>query len=79
MEHMIISRWAGWWGGWGSESDLSKVINQRAAEGWTLRDTEASIFGWFWIIPRHKLLMVFERPSTGASAQPSPATPSPGT
>ncbi len=73
MQYMVVSRWAGFWGGWGSEGDLGEVINTHAGQGWKLKDTEASIFAWFWFIPRHKVLMIFERPSTGVPAQPSEA------
>ena len=70
MEYMVISRWTGWAGGWGSEGDLSEVINGQSSDGWKLVRTESGLFGWFWWFPRHKLLMIFERPAPPQTASP---------
>ena len=61
MEYGVDSKWTGWVGGWGSESDIASILNDWAEEGWRLVRSEAALCWWFWMIPRKKLLMVFER------------------
>lgn len=62
MEYAAISKWTGWFGGWGSESDLAAVINGYGAEGWRLVRSENGLFLWMWFYPRRKVLLIFERP-----------------
>jgi len=62
-EYAVDSKWSGWFGGWGSETDIAAVINVRAREGWTLVRTESQRCGWWWFLWRIKLLMIFERPA----------------
>jgi hypothetical protein len=71
MEYLTVSKWTGWFGGWGSEGDLSAVINQHAAQGWRLVRSESGVFAWMWFVPRHKVLLMFERASQGAQAMSS--------
>ncbi len=61
MEYMVESRWTGWWGGYGGEGDIGKLLNIRAGEGWRLVRTETQHFLWFFFLPRVKLLLVWER------------------
>ena len=57
----VISRWAGWQGGWGSESDIANVLNEKAAAGWRLVRSETWFCLWFFFVPRKKLLLIFEQ------------------
>ncbi len=57
----VISRWAGWFGGWGSESDIAQVLNEQAAVGWKLIRTETWLCFWWFFLPRKKLLLIFEQ------------------
>ena len=63
MEYRVETKWAGWLGGWGSESDLAAILNRAASEGWRLTRTESQRAFWWWLpwLPRIKLLMIFER------------------
>ena len=61
VEYKVVSRWAGWFGGWGSESDLGRVVNGCAGEGYRLVSTKAWLAFWWFAVPRKKLLLVFER------------------
>ena len=69
-EYVVDSQWAGWWGGYGAERLLANEINNRARDGWKLKDIETSTKMWFglslwplalWAL-RTKVLYVFERP-----------------
>lgn len=60
-EYLVESQWAGFTGGYGSESYISQRLNQRAREGWTLFRTEANRCAWWGVVPRIKLLTIFER------------------
>jgi hypothetical protein len=79
-EYRVEHIWAGFWGGFGSESHIQDVVNRYAGQGWRLRDMEASTFmWWFWpliimFLPRHKILLVFER-QRNMTAAPSGSLP----
>lgn len=60
-EYCVESKWCGWFGGYGSETDLANRINVLGREGWTLVRTESGRHGWWWLIWRPKVLMIFER------------------
>ena len=60
-EYKVESKWTGIFGGWGSESDIAGLLNAAANEGWRFVRSEAKWFAWFWLLPRPKLLMFFER------------------
>ena len=60
-EYNVRSKWAGWFGGWGSEGDVAAIMDETATHGWRLVRTESIHALWFWFIPRPKLLFVFER------------------
>lgn len=66
--YVVQSKWCGWWGGWGSESDIAAILNKAAAEGYVLHDTRSQWNMWFFCIPRPKLLMIFRY----APPQPRP-------
>lgn len=57
----VVTRWAGWIGGWGSESDIAQVLNEKAAAGWKLVRSESQFCGWWFFLPRKKLLLIFEQ------------------
>lgn len=59
-QYRVISKWTGWWGGWGSEKNIADMLNACGAEGWNLVRSENSLFLW-WFLPRHKVLFIFER------------------
>ena len=63
MEYKVETKWAGWLGGWGSESDVAAILNREAKEGWRLARIDSKRALWWWLpfMPRIKLLMVFER------------------
>ena len=65
--YKVVSKWCGWSGGWGSESDIAAFINAQASEGWRLVSTKASICAWWWFVPRKKLLLILERPVSSAT------------
>lgn len=67
MEYLVESKWTGWFGGWGSESDIAAGMTRRSGEGWRLVSTKTERSAWMWCLPRIKLLMVFERERPGAS------------
>lgn len=75
FEYRVESKWSGWAGGWGSESDIAGIMNGFAGQGWRLISTKNVHALWFWIVPRPKLLMVFERqvPIAGQAPTPPPA------
>ncbi len=50
-----------WWGGWGSDEAIARHIEQNAGGGWRLTRTETAIRWWLWLIPRPKVLFIFER------------------
>lgn len=63
--YVVESKWCGWGGGWGSESDIARIMNRRAAQGYRLVATESKRC-WclvLLLLPvwRVKLLMMFER------------------
>jgi hypothetical protein len=68
MEYTAISKWTGWIGGWGSEMDISNLINQFAVSGWRLVRSENGVFLWWWFYPRRKVLFIFERQRGTVSA-----------
>lgn len=53
--------WAGWWGGWGMDRHIEGRLNSLAVEGWRLVDSRSCLRLWFWIVPRPKLLLFFEK------------------
>jgi hypothetical protein len=61
FEYQATTKWCGWWGGWGSEADIAAVINGMASQGWRLASSKNLLALWFWVVPRPKLLMIFER------------------
>ena len=61
MEYLAESKWTGWFGGWGSESDIAGMMSRRGADGWRLVRSESKPFLWWWWLPRVKLLMIWER------------------
>lgn len=61
-EYHVEHVWAGFWGGWGSESRIQDLLNRLGAQGWRLTSTKTRLFFWF-IFPRPKLLLFFERTS----------------
>ena len=73
-EYLVISKWTGWFGGWGSEADIADMMNEVAADGWRLVRTENGPFVWFWLpsFVRRKLLMVFERDRRTVPPPPAP-------
>jgi hypothetical protein len=70
------SYWTGFWGGWGNVEGIAGRLNQRARGGWRLVSTKSTLAFYFWIIPRPKLLMLYERdlPDAALSA-PGQETP----
>jgi hypothetical protein len=60
MRYAVISKWCGWFGGWGSESDIASALNAVGPD-WRLVRSENAIFAWMWLIPRRKIVFVFER------------------
>ena len=67
MEYHLEQWWTGFWGGWGNTGELQERINNLAAQGFRVVDFESTRALWFWLVPRPKLLIVFERQ---AKAQP---------
>jgi len=67
MEYTVISKWCGWFGGWGSENDVAEIMNGLARHGWRLLRTDVALCAWWWWLPRKKLLMVFQREQLAAS------------
>jgi len=69
--YKVVSKWCGWWGGWwggwGSESDITGLVNAQAGEGWRLISTKSQFCGWFWFLPRKKLLLIFEKAPVSAT------------
>ena len=63
-EYRAEQYWTGWWGGWGDDRGLTFRLNSRANDGWTLISTKSTWALYFWIFPRPKLLLLFERPAT---------------
>jgi len=37
MEYRVISKWCGWFGGWGSESDIAWMLNDKGEGGRLVR------------------------------------------
>ena len=60
-QYRITSRWCGWWGGWGSDDAIAHHIEQSSVVGWRLVRTESMTRWWLWIVPRPKVLFIFER------------------
>ena len=67
MEYTVVSKWCGWFGGWGSESDVAQIMNGLARQGWRLLRTDVAFCAWWLCLPRKKLLMVFQREQLAAS------------
>ena len=61
-QYQATSKWCGWWGGWGSETDIARHIEGTTAEGWQLVETKNTMRFWWWIIPRPKILFIYSRP-----------------
>jgi hypothetical protein len=60
--YVVESKWCGiLLGGFGSENDIATIVNRRHSQGYRLASTKMSIAWWMMFIPRHKLLMFFER------------------
>lgn len=71
-EYKTISKWAGWWGGWGSEDGIAGIINEEARAGWRLVRSESMRLFWGWILPRPKMLFIFERERLAARMPTAP-------
>ena len=61
QRYVAESKWCGIFGGWGSEGDISAIANRRADQGYRLISTKVIRAMWFYLLPRPKLLMLFER------------------
>ncbi len=61
LEYATDSRWVGWWGGYGSQEELTEAMNERARDGWRLVRIETGIFLWAGFLPRRRMLLVWER------------------
>jgi len=59
--YVVESKWVGFWGGYGSEDDVARILNRRAAQGYRLVGTKTERSLWMWCMPRIKLLFFFER------------------
>ena len=66
-EYLMESDWLGWLGGFGSESVKTQRLNARATEGWRLVRTESKYLWWFFILPRVKILYIWERTKAEAA------------
>jgi len=64
-QYKITSKWCGFWGGWGSESDIGRHVEQETSGGWRLSRTESKTLLWFWFLPRPKVLFFYERGASG--------------
>ena len=71
-EYKTITKWAGWWGGWGSENDIADIINEEARAGWRLVRWESMRLFWWWFLPRLNMLFIFERARTAARIPTAP-------
>ncbi len=71
-EYHVISKWTGWFGGWGSESDIAQMMTELAGAGWRLVRSENALFAWWWFYPRRKVLFVFERERHPAPLESAP-------
>jgi hypothetical protein len=69
IEYAAESQWAGWSGGYGSESYIAERMNARSAQGWRLVRTEAHRSMWMWWFPRIKLLTIWEREKPADAVQ----------
>ena len=58
--YAVTSKWCGWRGGWGSESDIASHIDQRARDGYRLVRTESITRWWWWLVPRPKIVFIYE-------------------
>ena len=74
MEYRAEEYWAGWWGGWGDNTGLSRRLNERASEGWRLTSTKSGHALYYWLLPRTKLLFIWERerPAHDGAVTPAP-------
>lgn len=62
MKHYrVAQRWAGWFGGYGNDGDLTLWFNSRTEGGWELRTMEIETRWWLLCVPRKKIIAVFER------------------
>ena len=61
MQYKVVSRWCGWWGGFGPDEAIARCIEQETAGGWRLTSTASAARLWLWCIPRPRVLFVFER------------------
>ena len=59
--YRALSKWCGWFGGWGSESDIAEVLNREPE--WQLIRTDIAWSLWFYFVPRKKLLMILHKPA----------------
>lgn len=60
-EYAVESQWAGFWGGFGRNILIEMPLNRLADGGWRLIRTEHIWALWFWVMPRPRLLYIFER------------------
>ena len=61
MQYKAVSRWCGWWGGFGSDQAITRRIEQETPGGWRLVSTASAVRFWLWCIPRPRVMFVFER------------------
>jgi hypothetical protein len=50
-----------WFLGWGSEKDIAEHIAQETRDSWHLIGNESRLALWFWVIPRSKMLFMYQR------------------
>jgi hypothetical protein len=60
-EYRVKAFWMGWMGGYGDERKIESRLNEMSREGWRLTSAKACVCFWMWVIPRYKMLAVFER------------------
>ena len=60
-EYKTVSLWCGWFGGWGSIADIDEMIDFYAGLGWRLCEVVESTKWWYYVVPRSRVLMIFER------------------
>ena len=59
--YKVTSKWCGFFGGWGSESDIAAHMEAAAQTGYRLVRTESQRAWWYWCLPRNKMLFIYER------------------
>lgn len=62
MHYEVSAMWAGWWGGYGSDNAIAEHIEAHTPDGWRMASVKVSLRLWLWLIPRPRLLFIYERP-----------------